>query len=243
MSGFHDQDVTEDAGHGRRGAGSQARHVERQYEIPSLFGRARLVDFVHFHPIDLSGCRTERGLDGRSDPEPTSLHRIRGGDGCRGRFGPEPVPSGILLPGRIRAEEVQEPLPEEGKEGCGRRRRKRQSGSGRVVLEHLRAVQEWRRTRLTSRGSNEIAAAPAMQVIPDQIRTEAAITTSTKRFLILQATACACIGSVLAQGFAGELHSAMDMIVKILSYHLSGRIGRTSLALRQQSPRIHTTAF
>lgn len=80
----------------------------------------------------------------------------------------------------------------------------------------------------------------AMQVIPGQIRRVAAITTSTKRFLILQATACACIGSVLAQGFAGELHR---IIVKILSYHLSGRIGRTSLALRQQSPRIHTTAF
>lgn len=61
---------------GRRRPGSQARGLERQRQVSSLPGRAGTGDVLHLHPIHLPGRRAERGLDGRLDPGPTSLHRL-----------------------------------------------------------------------------------------------------------------------------------------------------------------------
>lgn len=45
-------------------------------QVSSLSGHAGTGDVLHLYPIHLPGHRAERGLDGRLDPETTSLHRL-----------------------------------------------------------------------------------------------------------------------------------------------------------------------
>ena len=74
--GFLDQDVEKDEKYGRRRAGSRARGIETQCQVPNIFGRAGTGDGVHLYPICLSGRGIERGVDGSIDPEPTPIYRV-----------------------------------------------------------------------------------------------------------------------------------------------------------------------
>ena len=97
MCGFHNQNITQDESHGRRGLGSEARGLERQREIPNLPRRTRAGYLLHLHPIDLPGCGTQRGLEWRLDTGPASFHRVRRRDGRCRCVGVESLPSGLLL--------------------------------------------------------------------------------------------------------------------------------------------------